>query len=124
MPIRTTVTDVRAIINTDLTDAIVTAYITSASALIDFNLGTDVTPILTEIERWTAAHMIAATQERISQKEGAGPGIQIEYMGTSGEGFHSTPYGQMVLSLDYTGTLALSGRLPASIYVIPSTKYY
>ena len=116
---RVTATQVKQIIDTDLDDTIVDAFIAGATALIDSVLGTDTSDILTQIELWLTAHMIASTRERQSKKEGAG-GAYIEYTGITGEGLKSTTYGQMALALDTSGELAALGGKQASIYAVPS----
>lgn len=118
---RTTIAEVKLIIDTDLEDDNITAYITGANALVtdvltDSGLGATT---LEEIERWLTAHMIAATQERQSKKEEAG-GAKVEYTGVYGDGLRLTSYGQMVLALDSTGAMAGLGGKSASIFAIPS----
>lgn len=111
---RTTATKVKEILdNSALSDAIVNAYITGANELVTEVLGSDTTisdALKEEIERWLTAHMISVTRERMAKREGAG-GAEIEYTGEYGEGLKSSPYGQMVLTLDSTGKMAaLSGQ--------------
>lgn len=109
---RTTVEKVREIIETELTDINLEGYITGASTLLDKVLAGKSIPeaLLAEIERWLTGHFITASKERQAKKEGAG-GAFIEYAGIFGEGLKCTSYGQMVLTLDYTGTMAtLTGK--------------
>jgi len=61
-----------------------------------------------EIERWLTAHMIAMTRERMAEREEAGS-ANIKYLGKAGMGLEGTPYGQMVLDLDTTGSFASLG---------------
>ena len=117
---RVTATEVKEILdNSTLSDSIVNAYILGANALVNSALGTGDTDLLKEIERWMAAHMIASSRERMAQKEGAG-GAFIEYTGTSGQELSSTPYGQMVLTLDTTGAMSALGLRKASIRAVKS----
>ena len=117
---RVTATEVKAILdNSSLSDAIVDNYIIDANALVNSVLGTGTSVLLTSIERWMAAHMISCTRERMAQKEGAG-GAYIEYVGTTGKELSSTPYGQMVLTLDTTGAMASLGLRKASIKAVTS----
>ena len=103
----------------DLLENDVTPYITSANILVNEILGTENTGILKEIERWLSAHMIASTKERTSLKEAAGS-ASVTYTGAFGQGLKSTPYGQMVLTLDTTGLMAAQdGKLLASTYAVP-----
>jgi len=120
MAVRVTAAEVKAILeDTELTDLVVETYITGANTLVNSVLGTGTTDLLKEIERWLTAHMIKSTQERIAKKEEAG-GAKIEYEGVFGAGLSSTPYGQMVLTLDATGLMAsLSGKT-VKIYAIKS----
>jgi hypothetical protein len=106
--------------STTLADAIVDAYILAAEEMVTNVLSTDTTlsaALLKEIGRWLAAHMIAATKERMETEAGAG-GAYIKYAGTFGEAFSSTPYGQMVLQLDTTGKFASLGCKVASMSAI------
>ena len=121
MAVRVTATDVKAIIDTELTDLQVSAYITSANVMVNTALGTGTTDILREIERWISAHMIASTKERQALKEEAGT-AKIEYTGKYGEFLRSTSYGQMALALDTTNVLANTSFTlrTASIYAIKS----
>ena len=119
---RTTATEVKQILdNSTLADAIVDAYIIAANALVTKLLsGKGLGDVLMEeIERWLTAHMISVTRERMGAKEEAG-GAKIEYTGTYGQALKSSPYGQMVMTLDTTGNMAASGGKKASIYAITS----
>lgn len=110
---RTTAVEVLAIMDeVTLESSIVDKYITGANALVNQILSNSGLgdSLLTEIEKWLSAHMIASTRERAAKKEGAG-GAFIEYTGVYGEGLKSTAYGQMVLTLDSSGAMAsLSGK--------------
>lgn len=103
---RTTVAEVKKIIETELSDLIITAYIEDANIFVDENLiDQDLSEkTLTSIEKWLAAHMLASTRERVAKEEGAG-GAYIKYAGNFGEGLKSTPYGQQAVILDTSGTL-------------------
>ena len=106
--------------DTELTDPSLTAFITSASNLVDEMLvGYLSDMMLTEVEKWLAAHMITSTVERMATREGAG-GAEIFYTGTYGQNLTSTPYGQMVLSLDPTGRMATLGGKSAKQIAIPN----
>lgn len=106
--------------DTELTDPALTAFITSASNLVDEMLvGYLSDTMLTEVEKWLAAHMITSTVERMATREGAG-GAEIFYTGTYGQNLTSTPYGQMVLSLDPTGRMATLGGKSAKLIAIPN----
>jgi hypothetical protein len=119
MAVRVTATEVKEIINTSLTDAQVTPYITSANVYVNARLvnTTLAEDTLKEIERWMTAHMIAVTRERMAESEEAG-GAKIVYVGEFGEGLKSTSYGQMCISLDTSGLLAAEGKKKISIQVL------
>ena len=120
---RTTAAEVKQILDdSSLTDTEVDAFITGANALVTEVLGDDttITDILKEeIERWLTAHMISTTRERMAAEEGAG-GAKIKYTGQYGENLSSSPYGQMVITLDATGKMAALGGKSASVTAITS----
>ena len=124
MSVRVTATEVKEIIETDITDSTIDVYITSANALVNKALGTSSlgTALLKEIERWLTAHMIASTKERQTKKEEAGT-AKVEYTGDYGEGLASTSYGQMVMGLDTTGGMAKLGKKVIMLKAITANKY-
>lgn len=69
MAIRTTVADVQAILDTDLTSAQLTAFITDASLWVDTHLAGACTAlstsILTAVEKYLAAHYATARDPRL-----------------------------------------------------------
>lgn len=121
---RTTAANVKNIIETELSDTIVDAYINSAARLIDtvFSDGALGEEILTEIEMWLAAHMIASTREQQTAEAKAGS-TSIKYQGNTGLGLDSTMYGQTVKILDTTQRLADlgKGRRNVTLYAVPTT---
>lgn len=120
---RTTATEVKQILDDSaLTDAEVDAFISGATALVDEVLGDDTDlgdTLKEEIERWLTAHMISTTRERLALEEGAG-GAKIRYTGDYGRNLSSSPYGQMVLTLDSTGKMATLGGKAVSITAVTS----
>ena len=110
---RTTATKVKQIISTDLSDAIVDAFIAGATELVTETIGssTALTDTLkAEIERWLSAHLIASTRERQLVSGEAGPAKAV-YQGKTGMHLEATMYGQQVMVLDTTGSFAsLSGK--------------
>lgn len=119
---RTTATEVKQILDdSELTDAIVDAYIIAANVLVTEALGDSGlgSTLMEEIERWLTAHMISSTRERMGKKEEAG-GAKIEYTGKYGQRLSSTDYGQMVLVLDTTGKMASLGGKAVTIYAVTS----
>jgi len=123
MAVRTTAAEVKQLIEgCDTEDAIVTAMITSASAIVDqvFEDDEDIgTTLLEEIERWLTAHMLASSLWRTGAEVEVGD-ARIKYTGEWGKKLESTPYGQMVLILDTTGKMAKMGKSGASITAIES----
>jgi hypothetical protein len=121
---RVTISEVLIIMDSDVSvsNTAVTAMIGAASAIIDkiFEDDTVITEeLLTELERWLTAHMIASTLNRTTSKERLGD-AEVTYTGKWGERLNSTPYGQMVLTLDITGKMAKSGKAGMVMYAIPS----
>ncbi len=109
---RTDVATVRKIIDTELSDSVIDAYIDSANLTItevfenDSTLSSD---FLAVLEQWLSAHLLSSTRERQFSKA-AGGNASIEYTPT-GVGLQATLYGQQVISMDTTGRLAaLSGK--------------
>lgn len=119
MSVRVTSSEVKEILDTDLSDPIVEAYITSANVMVNDILGTGETDVLKNIELWLTAHMIASTRERQLESATAGP-ASAKFQGVTGKGLESTLYGQMVLILDTSGGFASLGLKRASISAITS----
>jgi hypothetical protein len=126
MAVLVTAMEVKEIMdNCTVSDTVVDTMIIGADALLvkvfagDDQLGMD---LMKEIERWLSAHMIASTLQRTTTKEKLGE-AEFTYTGKFGENLSSTPYGQMVLTLDFTGKLKNTvGKAQASIFAIP-TEY-
>jgi hypothetical protein len=116
---RTTTTAVRAILETDLTEAQLTAFIASANTLITANLATSALTAaeLVEIERWLAAHLAAVRDQRAKSEKFA-DAYTVTYQGETGLGLDATLYGQQVQLLDWTGTLRGLGLKRASLELI------
>ncbi len=75
--------------------------------------------LLTEIERWLSAHMVTVALYRMAAKERVGD-AEVTYTGQWGQLLHSTPFGQMVLTLDATGKLAKTGKSMSTLFAIPN----
>ncbi len=122
---RVDATEVKEIIETALSDAVIEAFIGAANITVTGFLGSSTLTAaqLKEIERWFTAHLIASTRERQKASEGAG-GASVTWHGNTDMGLDATLYGQQVKLLDTTGTfsaLAVTGGLKAvQIYAIPS----
>lgn len=116
---RTNVTTVRIIINSALGDTDINSVIEQANRIVTRQLGdTDlVAAVLTDIETWLTAHIIAITKERQMQIEKVGD-VVLEYNANPGQFLESTTYGQMALMLDSSGTLGRSMLRKARIRAI------
>lgn len=85
----------------------VSAFIASANLIVTkaFTGDTTVTEeLLTEIEKWYTAHMLASTVWRQVEEEKIGDAT-IKFAGKTGMKLDYTSYGQMVLQLDHTGKM-------------------
>lgn len=119
---RTTADEVKQIIDTDLSDTIIEGYISGATEVVTYVLGSDTTmsvELKTEIERWLTAHMIASTREQQLSEAKAGP-ASAKFQGKTGMGLDATLYGQQVKAMDTTGKFATLGGKRASIKAITS----
>ena len=120
---RTTATEVGQIIDVgDLTEAEVNAFISGANALVSEVIGSDTTltdTLKAEIERWLAAHLMAATRRRqlVSGQAGSAKAV---YQGKTGMGLESTLYGQAVMTMDSTGKFSSLGGKSATMVAVAS----
>lgn len=122
MAVRVTASEVKAIMDIELTDAAVDIFIGIANPIVTDNLDTATTLTdaqLKEIERWLTAHLISVTKERRGKAEKLGE-ASITYQGIFGVGLKATEYGQMLEVLDTSGTLAGLGKKKISIKAITS----
>ena len=119
---RTTATAVKQILETDLTDTELEAFISGATEVVTEVIGSDTSlsgDLKTEIERWLTAHMIASTREQQLSEAEAGP-ASAKFQGKTGLGLDSTMYGQTVKMLDATGKFAALGGKMASMTAVGS----
>ena len=114
MAIRVTAVEVKEIINTAIEEQIIlNSFIATASLYVDENLvGLD--PILSDatlkrIELYLAAHFVALTEEKGGITSSAINDAKDTYSNVYSEGFQSTRYGQMSITLDTSGTLKALG---------------
>ena len=106
---------------------IIDSLITSASALLDkvFEDDSEMTDtVLTEIERWFVAHMIASGIQRTYRSEKLGDAEiaytePVVYFGVGSKILSTTEYGRTVLILDFTGKLGRLGKTNATVFAIP-----
>lgn len=111
---RTTPTEVKDVIDTELTAAQVDPFIATANTILNasssvMTTGGVSTATMRKIETWLAAHLVAI-RDPIADTEKIGD-AQIKYVrGKLGMQLESTPYGQTVLLLDNSGILANLGK--------------
>ena len=113
--------DVKAVLETSLGNEEILIYINTANNLVTTHLGDSGlgATSLKDIERYLAAHLIATTRERMSKAAKLGD-ASVTYLGEFGKGLDSTPYGQMVKTLDTTGTLGNLGKKSIRMRAIKS----
>jgi hypothetical protein len=108
---RTTAAEVKEILETEISDALVNAYIASANRIVTEHL-TDLgygDEKLEDIEMWLSAHLIAITRERQTTQEKLGDAA-VAYANVFGKGLEASTYGQMVAMLDTEGVLKSLGK--------------
>jgi hypothetical protein len=114
-------TEVKEIITTSLDT---TPFIIAANALVTEILGDDTTigaTMLKEIERWLAAHFTAISDPRAHTESLGEASVKYAlaiYNGPGGLELKSTPYGQQVLILDFTGKMSRLGKRRTTFQVI------
>lgn len=92
-------TDVREILETDLTD--LTPFIDTAHLEVkDLDLDDE---RKAQVEKWLAAHFAAIRDKRVESK--SIEGNKEKYAGKTDMGYKSTQYGQQALLLDTSGGL-------------------
>lgn len=119
--------DVKAIMDTGLSDVSLTAHIDAASLVIDETLVEDGVAIhsdarMTAIEQYLAAHF-AASQDPTTESESLGD-ARLKYEGAVGEGLAETRYGRRALDLDTSGELREAGDAPAEFETFGTTYDY
>ena len=118
---RVIASEVRQIMeNCTLDDQTIDAFIVGANELVTQVYAGDITmttKLLKEIEKWFTAHMIASTIQRTATEEEVGD-ARVKYTGYFSKKLESTPYGQMVLTLDISGKMSKAGKTAISIKAI------
>src|SRR5262245_11209258 len=89
-------------------------FILTASVLVDSYVALQglALGLLMEIERWLAAHLMETSARMVASKR-IGQTTVTYATGKLGEGLKSTLFGQQVLLLDATGSLANAGTRAA-----------
>lgn len=120
---RVTAVDVKTIVETDLTDLQIGAFIVTANRVVEDQLvGSALgAETLKEIEQYLAAHFLSARDPQ-AQTEKIGGEYQVTYQGQTGMALASTHYGQTAMSLDTTGALAAAGMKRARVTVWGSNE--
>ena len=107
---RVTASAVKKLIDTDTLDADVTDVFIPMAELItnDVLADKDLSEArLTEIERWLAAHYIAASIDPQTQASSISGAVGDTFEGVTGTGLAFTRYGTQAIALDTSGTLLL-----------------
>lgn len=105
-------------VSTSIVDSLIVAANAVVNKVFENDTETSST-LLKEIEKWYTAHMLASSLSRTTQEEKLGDASVI-YTGKYGMMLDSTPYGQMVKTLDITGKMANTGKSGATIRAIPN----
>jgi len=119
MAVRTTLTDVKNVIETSLIDGDITSLINQANLIVTRKVGGEglTSELLKDIETWLTAHLIAITKERQPEKEKVGQ-IEALYHKNPDGIMEQTTYGQMVLFLDTSGKFQESEKKRTSFNAI------
>ena len=94
-------------------------FILTATVLVDTYLGSVglSATLLTEIERWLAAHFLEVASPSVVSKRLGDTAVTMDKM-KLGDALKGTRYGQQVLLLDTSGTLAqVAGMKRATVFV-------
>lgn len=112
---RITPSELQEIIQTTLNVVELGPFIQAANVLVTAKLGSSGLDdaLLKEIERWVAAHFLAARVPQV-KSESVG-GASATYQVNTKDGLGSTVYGERALMLDVTGALARLGQKAASV---------
>ena len=110
-----TVSDVKDIFDTELTDTQLQRHLDVAERFVEREIGGQDQQVKDDVTLYLAAHF-AATQEPQAERASVGD-VSVTYQGDSGMGFKSTRYGQTAIRLDPTNRLQsiAEGKQTASI---------
>ena len=126
---RVTVAEVKEVIQTDLTDAQITAMIAVANLIVTNGPATSTKPNpalsaseLKEIERWLAAHFVCI-RDPVSLREKIGDADTWTFPAAVttawGKGLLLTVYGSQAVAMDRSGKLANLGLMKGSFRAAP-----
>jgi len=121
---RTDASSVNAIMQSALNDSEIEAVIEHANRIVTRKLGGEglTSELLTDIETWLTAHLIATGKERQPQQEKIGD-IWLVYNKNPDGFLKSTDFGQMVLFLDTSGKMGQAELKKARIKAIKQTDW-
>lgn len=114
MTLRTNAANVKAIMDTELTESQITPFLTPANLLVTDKLtgeGLSDTHLI-EIEKYLTAHFVTMGMGGDIEEEWT-PEYKVRYAKKGiekGNGLHATSYGKLVLTLDTTGKLSALGK--------------
>ena len=116
---RSTVTLVRTVMSTGLEDVEIEGIIEVANRMVTNIMSGEAVAeeVLTDIETWLTAHLIAIGKERQTKDERVGD-VWVKYNENKYQFLMSTTYGQMVVMLDPTGSFQKTSKLRASITAV------
>ena len=121
---RVTVEEVRQILDTNLTDNDILAFIETANKVVTSVLGNDTVlsdAQKSDIEKYYACHLITATRDRWAEFEKLGEAsVRYPNAGKELTGLMVTPYGRIVMEIDVTGKMAKVGKRRAEVKAIKS----
>lgn len=107
---RVSIEHLKEIIDTQLTDDEITAFIGAAHDLVEELLeGKLPEARLEQVEKFLTAHFIAVTRERMETQHKVGE-VSVTFGQALGAGLQGSTYGQTVLLLDTTKTLATAEK--------------
>ena len=120
---RITVDDLVEILETELTEAQLSAFVNSAHYLIQANLLSSglSSDVPTEIHKYLAAHFASLRDQRIESERVAD--VSMKYQGKTDMGLNATLYGQTALMLDTSGSLANLALKPATFLVFDTPDH-
>lgn len=119
MAVRVTGAEVLEIINSTLSASEIAPFITAANLTVTAKLtGKGLSSNqLKEIERWLTAHLVYIRDPKLVEEE-IDETRDKNNIPKMDMGLNGTPYGQQVLVLDTSGTMANLGKRPAKIEAI------
>lgn len=109
-------TDVREIVDTDLTDGRLANFINMAYVTTKGMTTTD-SETLKQIQLLLSAHYLTV-YDGVVQSQSVGGEYSVTYAMVVGQGLKSSLYGQQALALDTTGTLSRLGMQKANFQVV------